>query len=242
MPNRRQAIIWTNVDLIHWHIYAALAGDKFTLLNIQQGKGVNHNLMLWCHSIANALELGFFTLSHRYGIQILAITGSGNGLLLHQYICKFCINIGNTNTVDIIHLLDSQYNTMTSHSIFLIQCRHKILVNGNEIFVNQMDGLSWKRYNHVAYVQLKSWLFLDPINVTYIDGLVQEKRNSNVLAMVLHLSCTNPSRYHPYDATSQHSVTNDFRLYFLVCKITWFAKQIILLNCWNVECQMPTDT
>ena len=25
-PNRRQAIIWTNVDPIHWHIYAALGG------------------------------------------------------------------------------------------------------------------------------------------------------------------------------------------------------------------------
>ena len=27
-PNRWQAIIWTNTDLIHWHIYAALAGDE----------------------------------------------------------------------------------------------------------------------------------------------------------------------------------------------------------------------
>ena len=27
-PNRRQAIIWTNADLIRWHIYAALGGDE----------------------------------------------------------------------------------------------------------------------------------------------------------------------------------------------------------------------
>ena len=27
-PNRRQAIIWTNVDPIHWRIYAALRGDE----------------------------------------------------------------------------------------------------------------------------------------------------------------------------------------------------------------------
>ena len=27
-PNRRQASIWTNADLIHWHIYAALGGDE----------------------------------------------------------------------------------------------------------------------------------------------------------------------------------------------------------------------
>ena len=27
-PNRRQAIIWTNTDLIHWRIYVALGGDE----------------------------------------------------------------------------------------------------------------------------------------------------------------------------------------------------------------------
>ena len=31
-PNRRQAIIWTNAHLIHWHIYAALWGDKLMKL------------------------------------------------------------------------------------------------------------------------------------------------------------------------------------------------------------------
>ena len=30
-PNRRQAIIWTNADQIHWHIYAALGGNGLTL-------------------------------------------------------------------------------------------------------------------------------------------------------------------------------------------------------------------
>ena len=28
MPNRRQAIIWINADLIHWCIYAPLGGDE----------------------------------------------------------------------------------------------------------------------------------------------------------------------------------------------------------------------
>ena len=28
VPNRRQAIIWTYADLIHWRIYAALGGDE----------------------------------------------------------------------------------------------------------------------------------------------------------------------------------------------------------------------
>ena len=31
-PNRRQAIIWINADLIHWRIYAALGGDELTMM------------------------------------------------------------------------------------------------------------------------------------------------------------------------------------------------------------------
>ena len=31
MPNRRQAIIWTNTDPIHWRIYAALGEDELRL-------------------------------------------------------------------------------------------------------------------------------------------------------------------------------------------------------------------
>ena len=33
-PNRRQVIIWTNADLIHWRIYAALGGDELKLRHI----------------------------------------------------------------------------------------------------------------------------------------------------------------------------------------------------------------
>ena len=29
VPNRRQAITWTNVEPVHWRIYAALGGDEF---------------------------------------------------------------------------------------------------------------------------------------------------------------------------------------------------------------------
>ena len=34
VPNRQQAVIWTNADLIHWHIYAALGGDETSKLVI----------------------------------------------------------------------------------------------------------------------------------------------------------------------------------------------------------------
>ena len=30
-PIRRQAIIWTNADLIHWRMYAALGGDELMI-------------------------------------------------------------------------------------------------------------------------------------------------------------------------------------------------------------------
>ena len=44
MPNRRQAIIWTNADPIHWHIYAALGGDELnstTGVNFKSKLSVN---------------------------------------------------------------------------------------------------------------------------------------------------------------------------------------------------------
>ena len=31
-PNRRQAIIWTNVDPIHWRMYAALGRDELNVM------------------------------------------------------------------------------------------------------------------------------------------------------------------------------------------------------------------
>ena len=31
MPNRWQAIIWTNADPIHWRIYVALRGDELRI-------------------------------------------------------------------------------------------------------------------------------------------------------------------------------------------------------------------
>ena len=31
VPNRQQAIIWTNADIIHWHIYVELRGDELIL-------------------------------------------------------------------------------------------------------------------------------------------------------------------------------------------------------------------
>ena len=31
-PNRRQAVIWTNGDLVHWRIYAALGGAELSTM------------------------------------------------------------------------------------------------------------------------------------------------------------------------------------------------------------------
>ena len=33
-PTKRQAIAWTNVDPVHWRIYAALGGDELTFMPI----------------------------------------------------------------------------------------------------------------------------------------------------------------------------------------------------------------
>ena len=73
MPNRRQATIWTNVDPIHWRIYAALGGDKlkthyiyiwehitssFWIQEVKFNQAINWWLVQDCsNSIANTLEL-----------------------------------------------------------------------------------------------------------------------------------------------------------------------------------------
>ena len=39
-PNRRQAIIWTNTDPIHWRKYVELVGDELTGIYGSQSRGV----------------------------------------------------------------------------------------------------------------------------------------------------------------------------------------------------------
>ena len=43
-PSRRQTIIWTNADLIHWRIYAELGGDellRISMLQMRHGSNIN---------------------------------------------------------------------------------------------------------------------------------------------------------------------------------------------------------
>ena len=59
-PNRRQAIIWTNAEWIHWHIYAALGGDEL--------KGFHwkyYHLCVWIcvYSYITNKKLNFFQLA-----------------------------------------------------------------------------------------------------------------------------------------------------------------------------------
>ena len=64
-----------------------------------------------------------------------------------------------------------------------------------------------------AQVRMCTWT-LDEMNwweQSYIDGLVQERRNSSALAMELHLSCSNPSIYagvfHVHDLVHDCSIS-----------------------------------
>ena len=57
--------------------------------------------------------------------------------------------------------------------------------------------------------------FMMIIDVSYFDGLVQERRNSSVLAMELRLSATNPSI--SYICMVMHIVTHKaFKLYIFI--------------------------
>ena len=68
------------------------------------------------------------------------------------------------------------------------------------------DSCGW--FTHIkaaslAHCLLCAWRYV----LDYIDGLVQERRNSSALAMELRLSCTNPSIWTCYSCTlySTHS-------------------------------------
>ena len=48
MPNRRQAIIWTNADLVHWCIYAALGKDELNVTSTNPiGDYKEVNVTIW---------------------------------------------------------------------------------------------------------------------------------------------------------------------------------------------------
>ena len=56
--------------------------------------------------------------------------------------------------------------------------RLKMLITKRQPFFK--GEMSWQEHNQLCYLQ--------------VDGFVQERYNSSVLAMELQLSCTNPSK------------------------------------------------
>ena len=46
-PNRRQVIIWTNVDQIHWRMYAALGGDELNHVSKRGPKWKMYRFTWW---------------------------------------------------------------------------------------------------------------------------------------------------------------------------------------------------
>ena len=69
---------------------------------------------------------------------------------------------------------------------------------------------------------------------TGIDGLVQERRNSSVLAMELHLSCTNPS---DYDTSWDKMSPATFRTHFLSTGPKLFQNKVAGGGCFGMECK-----
>ena len=57
MPiHRQQAIIWTNVDLIHWRIYVALGGIELIERNLEFPTKAYFSLQ-WCHMASQITSL-----------------------------------------------------------------------------------------------------------------------------------------------------------------------------------------
>ena len=76
----------------------------------------------------------------------------------------------------IIHktLYDSKMKFLTC-----LNCSGCTLATGNGLVLISQQAITWAKQDHYLLLH-------------HIDGLVQEKRNSSVLAMELSLSCTDP--------------------------------------------------
>ena len=88
MPNKRQAIIWTNADPIDWCIYAALGGDELKIMMFRWAIG---SILMQCLSnlIIKDSELIIWwtqikhmnvSRPHQLPSYVMVNTGSGNGL------------------------------------------------------------------------------------------------------------------------------------------------------------------
>ena len=66
-PNRRQAVIWTNADPIHWRIYLALGGEELSLLI----RHLASHAFLWCQQCQVIfLQIGLISMKlHHYSWQ-----------------------------------------------------------------------------------------------------------------------------------------------------------------------------
>ena len=97
-------------------------------------------------------------------------------------------------------LKGNSHSGKAAHIGGLVQNRCNSIANALELYFSCTNPSAyWNRYewsqpgtNHnktqqSANCEYNSW------DVLYIDGLVQERRNSSAIAMELRLSCTNPS-------------------------------------------------
>ena len=71
VPNRRQAIIWTNADPVHWRIYVALGGDKLRSLLFWRAIDLNIQSQIYYASAFRRRRHYVFGLSIRPSIQSL---------------------------------------------------------------------------------------------------------------------------------------------------------------------------
>ena len=61
-----------------------------------------------------------------------------------------------------------------------------------------LESEIWNKFMKKIEPVTQSKYIISFCSLCYIDGLVQERRNSSALAMELRMSCTNPSIYAIY--------------------------------------------
>ena len=120
------------------------------------------------------------------------------------------------------HFADDSFSRIFLTEIVCISIKNIIEICASTIWLSKEQAT-----NHC----LNHWW---PSSLTHIDGLVQERRNSSTLAMVLRLSCTNPSicviwyglvRYHcSYIIhTHTHTHTHTYIYIHIYIYILWLS-------------------
>ena len=158
-PNRRQTIIWTNADQIHWriYIYTALGGDELTSIASRSCRTCINNAVLdsaihknygkcWCHAVQSLKVVCYM---YQFDVPYCDVREEGHYWLRYCLITFLRQAIIRTHVGSIlIGPLGTNFNDISCISIF-IQCYEY----GNVVRKYHPFGIGLNELNTADYIR-----------------------------------------------------------------------------------------